>query len=152
MSDFLVSIRRRFDTRIRIPILPNFLSFDYAVARERCAPIRRQGLYRFVSSCTISRRPKPRCLDLHSFGLSDREPGFRALKLALHNNFAVSKARPLSHGTRSLILYAFIYSDCVHHVHPGLLVPFVHGVLLLVLAFRCAFRTLLRVQLKSEDY
>lgn len=61
--------------------------------------------------------PKPRLSCIHwVYRIVSEIPG--ALKLALRNNSAVSKARAHSRAGCSLTLNAFIYFDCVHRVHP----------------------------------
>lgn len=77
--------------------------------------------YRFVSSCTISRAPQTplsaTCIHW-VYRIVSLVP--RALKLALRNNLAASKARAHSRAGRSLILCAFIYFDRVRRVYPGI--------------------------------
>ena len=116
-----------------IPLLCTllYLLFDFAklyvyrsissVYMRTCMhTVTEKGQYRSVSSCTISRWPQnPRlsatCIHW-VYRIVSQIPG--ALKLALRNNSAVSKARGHSRASCSLILNAFIYFDRVHRVHP----------------------------------
>ena len=109
---------------IRVSILPNFVctvrfrrrvcTCTYVAYRHRAWE--RSSIVLFHRARLVG-GPKPRLSCIHwVYRIVSEIPG--ALKLALRNNSAVSKARAHSRAGCSLTLNAFIYFDCVHRVHP----------------------------------